>query len=72
MYLVENLFEVLVVLGAIVLLVRACRATARHGNLDEIKRMVGEGLLVPYTAARQTDRATPTKPNPGAPSGEQE
>ena len=52
---VENLIEILVVLGALAMLVRACRTAARQGNLDDVKRTVGEGLLLPY-APRESGR----------------
>ena len=59
---VENVIEILVILGAAIMLVKACRAIAQHGNLDEIKQMVGEGLLLPYAARRRKSRKGAREP----------
>ena len=56
---VENLIEILVLMGALVMLLRACRAVARQGNLDDVKRMIGDGLLSPYVSRGSERRNRP-------------
>jgi hypothetical protein len=45
---VEIIVETLVIVGGIGFLIKACKAVARQGDLDEIRALIGEGFLSTY------------------------